>query len=171
MTYFPETSAGHEANKIASIAVPYLQGRVLDLGCGNAPVWPSVIGIDNHTTFANSAGIRGDIADLSLIADASVDACFSSHALEDFEPSRVPAILKEWWRVIRIHGFLVLYLPHQDHYPHIGDPNCNPGHKWEPRPEIIIDYMKEIGSWTLLENEVRIGSNEYSFFQVYQRDE
>jgi predicted SAM-dependent methyltransferase len=171
MTWNINDSCGHESSKIAPLCVPYLQGHFLDLGCGDAPVWPSGIGVDNYATLSGTTGIKADISKLSMFADESMDGVFSSHALEDFERSKVPDVLKEWWRVVRVGGHLVLYLPHRDHYPHIGEEGCNKAHKWEPHPDIIIDIMKMIGSWTLLENEVRTQANEYSFFQVFQKDE
>lgn len=170
MVWTPETSCGHEAAKIAAHTVRYLQGRFLDLGAGNSPVWPSAIAIDNQQTFANNAGIRSDVRDLSMFADGSIDGVFSSHVLEDFEPSKAPSILAEWWRVIKDGGHLVLYLPHPDFYPHIGEPGCNPAHKWEPTPDAVIALMKGVGNWTLLENEVRGGTNEYSFFMVFRKE-
>lgn len=172
MTWNPDQNIGYELAKIASIAVPYLQGRFLDLGSGNSPVWPSAICIDDHSaSLIGTTGIKTDISDLSMFTDNSMDACSSSHALEDLPLSKVPAVLKEWWRVLKVGGHLVLYLPHPDHYPRVGQPGCNAAHQWDPTPEVILKIMEGIGSWTLLENEIRSGTNEYSFFQCFRRDE
>src|SRR6185437_2278471 len=161
MTWRAEDPEGYESSKIASLAVPYLQGKCLDLGCGLDVVWPSVIGVDNGDHFGErSAGIKCDVTNLSLFSSGSMDAVFSSHVLEHFEREDVPTILGEWWRVIRKGGFLVLYLPHKDLYPNIGEPGSNPTHKWDILPEDIIDIMKGVGSWTMKENEVRSGTNE-----------
>lgn len=168
-------SCGFESSKIASLAVPYLQGTFLDLGCGNAPVWPSGIGVDNYTTFANTSGIKCDIADLSLFADRSVDAVFSSHALEDFERKDVPAILAEWARVIRRGGYMVLYVPSANLYPKVGQKGANPAHKWDIYPGDIEAILKgdemqgtEYG-WELVESEERGGTNEYSLYVVVRK--
>ena len=171
MTWNVDTSCGFESGKIAAIAVPYLQGRALDLGCGNAKCWPTMIGMDNgHHWGRGDADIVGDCTDLSMFADASMDAVFSSHLLEHVEVEDVPATLAEWWRVLRVGGRLVLYLPHKDLYPNMGEPGANTDHKSDFVPDDIIDSMRNVGSWTILENEVRSGTNEYSFFQVYRKD-
>jgi predicted SAM-dependent methyltransferase len=173
VTWDPATSCGYESAKIASIAVPYLQGRGLDVGCGMNAVWPSAIGVDSKKAFGphTAASVESEGDDLSMFADATMDYVFSSHTLEHFEPGKVPAVLAEWWRVLKVGGRLVLYLPHADFYPNIGQEGANPDHKWDPDPDTVIDLMKNVGSWTLLENEVRSASNEYSFFQVFRRDE
>ena len=52
------------------------------------------------------------------------------------------AVLREWWRVIRPGGHLVLYLPHKAHYPNIGQPGANPAHKHDFLPEDIVKAME-----------------------------
>lgn len=173
MVWSPDGPRDYEADKIAPFALQYLHGRSLDLGCGSKKCWPFMIGVDNGAVFGAmcpAVDVRADLSDLPF-KDQSCDGVFSSHALEDFELSEVPKLLKEWWRVLKIGGNLVLYLPHADFYPHVGEPGCNLMHKWNPLPETVIDIMKTVGSWTMLENEVRSEGIEYSFFQVYRRDE
>ena len=174
MTWTAEDSCGHESAKIASIAVPYLQGRFLDLGCGDSPVWPSGIGVDNYATFHNTSGIRGDIADLSMFTDESMDAVFSSHAIEDFPPSKVPAVLKEWARVINFGGYMCLYAPSANLYPHVGQEGANPAHKWNIHPGDLEKILKDqLGlntyGWELVESEERSGTNEYSLWVVVKK--
>jgi len=180
MTWTLETSCGFESAKIASLAVPYLQGKFLDLGCGMQTVWPSAIGIDNGHHFGpNSAGIRGDCLDLSTFCNESMDAVFSSHFLEHIEKDKVPEVLREWARVIKPGGHLVLYLPSGNLYPRIGQPGANPDHKWDPMPgdiEAMLKAMATTGSkgarvgWTLLESEERGGTNEYSLYIVARKE-
>lgn len=170
-----ETSNGHESAKIAGIAVPYLQGRFLDLGAGNSPVWPSAITVDNGAVFGASdvSGIRCDVSDLSMFAGGCMDAVFSSHVLEDFEPSRVPAVLAEWARVLKVGGNLVLYVPSANLYPKHGTEGANPAHKWDIYPgdiEAILKKMESCG-WELLESEERGDTNEYSLFIVARKRE
>lgn len=171
MTHDPRAPYVPESHKIAAICVPYVQGRALDIGAGMAKVWPSLIAVDNYRTFGGNTapGINTDVRNLSIFADGSMDACFSSHTLEDIPREEVPAVLAEWWRVLKVGGHLVLYLPHADHYPHIGEPGCNPAHQWEPRNEDVIEIMRGVGSWTLLEDEVRTGGSEYSLYQCYRK--
>lgn len=173
MTWSAETSRGFESAKIASLAVPYLQGRWLDLGCGQQKCWPSAIGMDNGEVFGRGgADLAGDISDLSMFADACMDAVFSSHALEDFPREQVPAVLREWARVLKIGGHLVLYVPSGNLYPHIGEEGANPAHQWEPMPGDIEGILKDmVGDfgWELVESEERSGTNEYSLFIVARK--
>lgn len=173
MTWSAQTSNGREASKIACIAVPYLQGKCLDIGCGLDKCFPGLIGVDSLKDYGGQRppgiDIVGDGEKLSLFADRSVDGVFSSHFLEhvvDFE-----SCLKEWWRVIKVGGHLTLYLPHKELYPNIDQPGSNPDHKHDFMPSDIIDAMKKLGSWELVENEKRDKGNEYSMYLVFRKKE
>lgn len=168
MVWSLETSNGFESDKIAAFTIPYTRGRGLDIGCGQRKVWPNAIGVDNGHHFGQGAAeIVSEATDLSVFADNSLDFVFSSHNLEHIVDTQ--AALKEWWRVIKPGGHLVLYLPHKDFYPNIGQPGSNPDHKHDFLPVDVVEHMKKIGSWELVENEERNQSNEYSFFQVYRK--
>lgn len=171
MVWEAHTSCGRESDKIAAIAVPYLQGKCLDIGCGLSKVWPDLIGIDSLKDYGGQRppgiDVVSDGENLSLFTKESVDGVFSSHFLEHVVDYK--ACLKEWWRVIKPGGHLVMYLPHKNFYPNIGQPGSNPDHKHDFLPQDIIIAMKKIGSWELLENEERSKSNEYSFYQVYRK--
>jgi predicted SAM-dependent methyltransferase len=170
MTWTLETSQGFESDKIAAIVVPYLQGRFLDIGCGQRTVWPQAIGVDNGHHFGGaSAGIHGDGTDLSIFADQSMDAVFSSHTLEHFEREKVPGILAEWTRVLKVGGYLVLYLPSANLYPKCGEDGANPDHKWDIYPGDVEAILKEMEGWEQVEREERGETNEYSLFLVFRR--
>lgn len=157
-----------EVGKIRWEALPWLRGNGLDLGCGPWKVAPHAIGIDQVDNKGGSAAnLAGDITDL-IIGDETVDFVFSSHCLEDIEDHT--AALAEWWRVLKVGGHLVLYLPHADLYPRIGEPGANPAHKHDFLPEDIVEAMKVAApDWALRENQVRAERDEYSFFQVYTK--
>lgn len=55
--------------------------------------------------------ILGTMTDMSAVADASVDALFSSHNIEHLYPFEVPVALAEFARVLRPEGFLVITCP------------------------------------------------------------
>jgi ADP-heptose:LPS heptosyltransferase len=96
-----------------------------------------------------------------------MDAVHSSHLLEHVEDYK--AALKEWWRVIKPGGHLVLYLPHKDYYPHIGQ-GGNPDHKHDFLPSDIVEAMREMKSgWDLVIDENRNDGSEYSFLQVFRK--
>lgn len=162
-----------EAAKIAPIIVPYVQGRCLDIGPGHGKVWPQCIGIDRQMDQGRPVtDICGHGGDLSFLASESFDGVFSSHFLEDIEPAAVPAVLREWWRVLKVGGYLTLYLPDTESkggYPHVGEPGCNKDHRWEPSREIMRGLVADCGAYTLLVDETRLEEDEYSFLQVYQK--
>jgi ubiquinone/menaquinone biosynthesis C-methylase UbiE len=55
--------------------------------------------------------IVASITDLGVVPDASVDAVWSAHNLEHLFSHEVPVALKEFWRVLRPGGFVLITLP------------------------------------------------------------
>ena len=173
MTWDIKTSEGNEAEKIKWELVPYTRGLGLDIGCGPCKAFPHFIGVDNRSD-SRLFGIHmnpdltvPDATKLPQFASCSHDFIFSSHMLEHVEDTK--ACLKEWWRIVKPGGHLCLYLPHKDYYPNIGKDGSNPDHKHDFLPQDIIDIMKGIGGWDLVENQSRNEGNEYSFFQVFKK--
>lgn len=166
-----ESSMGHESAKIAHLVVAYAQGMGLDLGVGTMKCWPSMIGIDSLKDYGGqrppAVDIVCDAEKIDVIGDKTLDYIFSSHFLEHVVDHK--ACLREWWGKLKVGGNLILYLPHANFYPKIGEAGGNPDHKHDFLPDDIINVMKEIGSWDLLENEERSKTNEYSFLQVFHK--
>jgi len=91
----------------------------LHVGCGpkhkdqttrgfNTPDWTELrLDIDKNV----NPDIVGTMLDMSVVADASVDAVFSSHNIEHLYPHEVPLALKEFLRVLRPEGFVVITCP------------------------------------------------------------
>src|SRR3990172_4492755 len=170
---------GAEVGKVKYDVVPYVRGRLLDIGAGPYRIFPYAITVDNlHHASAFGWNYKPDViadaSNLSMFATESFDSVFSSHTLEHVENTEKH--LKEWWRVIKNKGYLVLYLPHKDLYPNIGQEGSNPDHKHDFLPEDITNIMKKFGCWDLVINEKRDNDfgpgstlNEYSFLQVYQK--
>ena len=166
---------GNESAKVKFDVLPYCTAG-LDIGCGPTKVWPHLIGIDSGKD-TDLFGIPmkpdivvGDAKRMPLFADESVETVYSSHTLEHITEYRTA--LKEWWRLVKPGGHLILYLPHKDFYPNIGQPGGNPDHKHDFIPQDIIEAMAFIGEdWSLLVNEERDGGIEYSFLQVWRKEE
>lgn len=55
--------------------------------------------------------IVGSITDMGMIADASVDAIWSSHNIEHLNPFEVPEALAEFRRVLKPDGFALVTVP------------------------------------------------------------
>ena len=79
----------------------------LNLGCGPY----RMAGYINIDLYDKGADMNIDVRDLSYFKDGSVDEVFSSHLLEHFSPYHVMALLKEWNRVLKPGGKLILELP------------------------------------------------------------
>lgn len=93
----------------------FCRGSGLDLGCGGDLVVPHAIGVDQSKPY-NLVGdqpihLRGDARVLEWFTDGCLDFVFSSHLLEDFPAEQTEAVLREWARVLRSCGHLVLYGP------------------------------------------------------------
>lgn len=82
----------------------------LDIGAGQYPSQG-----DGWTTvdLYSQADVQADMGALPFDAGA-VDEIFCSHALEHVEPSRVPAILAEWFRVLKVGGRATILVPNLD---------------------------------------------------------
>ncbi len=173
MTWRLEDSQGNESGKIVWELVPYTRGKGLDLGCGPNKGFPHFIGVDNLTdTQLFGVAMKPDFTvdtceRLPMFGSAAFDFVYSSHLLEHVQDYK--SALKEWWRLIKPGGYLVLYLPHKEFYPNIGTKGANPDHKHDFMPQDIVDAMMAVGGWDLVRNEDRNEKQEYSFFQVYKK--
>jgi ADP-heptose:LPS heptosyltransferase/predicted SAM-dependent methyltransferase len=172
MVWRADDPQGDESGKIRWELVPYTRGRGLDLGCGPSKAFPHFIGVDDFTATAQfgtqmKPDVVCDVSKLDVFGSASMDFAFSSHCLEHVADWK--ACLKEWWRVIKPAGYLVLYLPDEDEYPKVGEPGANPDHKWNVSTDLVVGAMKEIGGWDMVRCEKRNEDREYSLFFVFKK--
>lgn len=143
-----------ETNKYLHLVQQYCRGNTLDIASGGWPVVPHAIQIElpqDEFAHYNSGKIpdspiqwRGYATDLPF-KDATVDTAFSSHLLEDYlewEP-----VLKEWVRVIKPGGFLVILVPDKVLWNEAirkgQPPNC--AHKHESHAGELSQYAEAIG--------------------------
>lgn len=175
MTWNLHTSCGFESAKCRFDVLPYLARGGLDVGCGARKVWPHLVGVDSGKDIdLFGTQMRPDIVvdsaeRMPMFASDSIAAVFSSHLLEHIVDWR--GALAEWWRLVKPGGHLVLYLPHKDLYPNVGQPGANPDHKRDFMPEDVIAALAAAGAdWSLLVNEARDSGDEYSFLQVYRKE-
>jgi SAM-dependent methyltransferase len=165
MTWTPEKSCGYEVRKVRERVVPYLHGVILDVGCGPEKVCAEAIGLDFQSDAAN---IQMDISNpesLRLFGDQAADVVFSSHFLEDIHDYQ--GMLKEFWRILKVDGVLILYLPHKDLYPNVGQEGANPWHKHDFVPEDILSCLPGF----VERNEIRAEDDEYSFELIIRKTE
>ena len=55
--------------------------------------------------------IEGTLTDMKLVATGSVDAVYSSHNIEHIYPYQVPIALREFYRVLKEDGIVVITCP------------------------------------------------------------
>ena len=142
-----------ETAKVRQYVWPWVAcGSGLDLGCGFDKVHPRCVGVDAARTSAADA--VGDIRDLSRWRDGEFDWVFSSHAIEDIADTG--QALREWLRVLRPGGRIVLYFPYRRYYPNMGQPGANPAHVHDFAPSDIVSALRaaEPGIW-IVTAEVR----------------
>src|SRR3990167_9578840 len=144
MSWDIDNEQGNESAKVRYDVVPYMRGLCLDLGCGPCKVFPHFTGIDSGKDtqlfgIQMKPNIVGDVTKLERFASGSHDCVFSAHTLEHIEDYK-PA-LKEWWRVVKHGGYMILYLPHKDFYP-----NCTNRDKWDDWYENHKDEYTNAGA-------------------------
>lgn len=167
----------NESDKIAHLIVRYTRGHVLELGAGVRTAFPHFTGVDSGKATSgkkiDAVHVSADCRNLKLFGDESWDSVFSSHLLEHIAPEEVPNTLKEWARVLRPNGYLVLYVPSANYYPLMGTTGANIDHKWNIYPGDVERLLQEATTcgWTQLEKEERFAGNEYSLFLVFKKRE
>src|SRR5215469_18626775 len=111
----PDRLVGVEARKLYAakledgFVAKYLSGQaILDIGYRGyepdiVPIVPQAVGVDLDYRAYDGRTLP--------FPDNSQDAVFSSHCLEHAENCR--SAIAEWFRVLKIGGFLILAVPHK----------------------------------------------------------
>lgn len=126
--------------------IGYCTGAGLDLGFGGDPITDNAITVDLPKPYVNfgsgALNLPGDARDLHWFRDGVLDYVYSSHLLEDFADTY--EVLREWLRVIKKGGQLVLYLPDVKKYRQYCSQKGerpNPHHAIE---DFNLEYVKRI---------------------------
>ena len=166
-------SNGHEVDKCRPRLQKFCKGVGTDVGCGSIieekgyprenKIVPHAIGCDKAYT-----NLSGYADNLEWWKDGVLDFVFSSHLLEHID--NYAECLHEWWRVLKLGGYLVLYLPHKHYYPNVGDGRGNPDHKHDFTPLGLLEIIIEMKFKFNIEHiEVHNEANEYSFDFVIRK--
>lgn len=127
-----ETSKAHARRVREGFFDKYIQGNGIDIGVGRIDgfgadlVHPDAFAWDKD---------NGDATFMEGVEDATYDFIHSSHCLEHL--SNPYLALRNWWRILKPGGYLILLVPHRDLYekkrtlPSI----WNPDHKFFLLPE------------------------------------
>lgn len=111
--------------------VPYFHGRVLEFSEGRVKAFPHFIWYQD---------VRLDEPDeLRMFSTQSFDSVVSSHLLHLMPLDRVRSSIKEWSRVVKMGGHIVLHLPET-------------GGQWDTSYEGVTKLMHELVSgWDLVQ--------------------
>jgi SAM-dependent methyltransferase len=115
-----ETSKSRARREREGFFERYCCGSGLDVGYGGDPVVPGVRGWDLTD---------GDAHHLKGVEDASFDFVYASHLLEHMHSPELA--LRNWWRVVRFGGFLIVAVPERGLYERRSrlPSRLNPDHK------------------------------------------
>lgn len=107
-----------ETSQCRELLSPFCKGLGLDIGAGGDAIVPNAITMDLSQPYCPPLDsvpqiLRGDCRDLSGFCDGVLSFIFSSHLIEDFVYSDLVNIIKEWRRVLKVGGHLVLNAPNQ----------------------------------------------------------
>jgi|KBSMisStandDraft_5_1062788.scaffolds.fasta_scaffold15825_4 predicted SAM-dependent methyltransferase len=109
-----------ETSRQRALLAPYCTGYGLDIGFGGDAITTSAIRMDLPSPYTNlgraPVQLGGDCRALDWWRDGALDYVYSSHVLEDFPEAETAAILREWTRVLKPGGHLILLLPDQQRY-------------------------------------------------------
>lgn len=105
-----ETQKARARREAEKFFEKFCTGKGLDIGAGNDPIMPDVDTFDLY----QGATFKGNAETLDEIRDASYDWVYSSHCLEHLDDPR--KALKNWWRVVKPGGYLIIVVPHRDLY-------------------------------------------------------
>jgi len=100
-----ETTKARKRRKNEKFFEKYCVGKGLDVGYGGDLVTNNATGWDFED---------GNAQYLERIDDNSFDFVYTSHVIEHMVDPSIS--LKNWWRVLKKEGHLILYLPHRDLY-------------------------------------------------------
>jgi len=114
----PAAGYRSETSKCRARLAPFCVGYGLDLGFGGDPIREQSIRVDAPQPYAYtgnaSVQLGGDATNLYWFQDGVLDYVYSSHLLEDFPDTET--VLREWLRVLRPGGNLVIFCPDEQIY-------------------------------------------------------
>ena len=164
-----------ETSKHRDKLAPFCLGYGIDVGFGGDPIIESAVRMDFETPYActgaASVQLGGDCRNLKWFRDDVLDYVYSSHVLEDFSEREAADILREWTRVLKNGGRLILLLPDQQRYlAHCREKNEVPNshHAIDNfSAKHICEVARQIPELSVVESNDNLG--DYSFYVVFQK--
>ena len=107
-----------ETSKCRARLAPYCTGCGVDLGPGGDPITPHAIRVDLPHPYSHvgtlPVQLSGKAENLYWFRDGVLDFVYSSHLLEDYPDTE--AVLREWLRVLKPLGNLIIFCPDEQVY-------------------------------------------------------
>ena len=164
-----------ESSRYRQLTIPYCHGCGLDIASGGDPVVPWAINFDlpepEFSTYRNNAPAfgpiqcRGHAQNLPFDSD-SFDFVFSSHLLEDFEDWT--PLLKEWVRVLKPGGHLVLLIPDKElwHQAMLRGQPPNDAHRHEGQVGELSSYAPMLNLTVFEDRLTNLWPGDYTILFV-----
>ena len=164
-----------ETSKHRDKILKHCTGVGCDIGFGGDPVTNAAVRIDFATPYAATGNapvqLDGDCRNLKWFRNDVLDFVYSSHVLEDFPEGETVNVIREWIRVLKQGGKLILLLPDQQRYlAHCRQNNqpINPHHAIDHfSAKYICEVAAKIPGLSLVECNDALG--DYSFFAVFEK--
>lgn len=173
-----ETIRGYQYQSLPSVdkegdvVRSMVQGqKIVELGCGYTKTVPQAIGIDQsakgdmptnlHAGQSSVADIQADVSKPLPLDDLSVDTVIARHILEHCTDS--VETLKNWNRILKIDGRLIIAVPNQDI---INSIPLNPEHVHAFTPKSLKALMELCGFKQI---EIKDPQNGISFVTCFEK--
>jgi len=149
-----------ETSKVRQYVGEYVQGFGIDVGCGDDKIRPQAIGLD--TIHHPCTTIVRELKDLKLFGDKQFDYVYSSHFLEHLDSPE--KMLKEMYRVLKVKGYLVLFIPDKDRYT-----ENNPAHKHMWDVAQFAGMLEKVFGKKMQVEDCLVTDFDYSYLYVLSR--
>lgn len=164
-----------ETSQYRDVLAPHCSGYGIDIGFGGDAIIDSAIRVDFPQPYANtgsqSVQLGGDCRDLRWFRDDGLDYVYSSHVLEDFDKGETASVMREWVRVLRVGGNLVLLLPDQPRYVAHCQRTGQPYNEHHSVGHFSLAYVEEVaerlGNLRCIARYPELGS--YSFGVAFRK--
>ncbi len=168
-----------ETQKYRHLTAWYCNGCGVDVASQGDPVVPWAMNFDlpekdfdyynNHHKPHGPIQLRG-FADKLPFEDNSLDFVYSSHLLEDY-PDWTP-ILKEWVRVIKPDGYLIVLIPDRERWVAAcaaGQPP-NDAHRHEGKAGELSTYAKDLNLSVIKDELTNLWELDYTILFVAKKN-
>lgn len=157
---------GYESRKCRYRVNTLCRGIGLDLSANEEKIQKSAIGLGKKGT---AVDIEMDLSAndaLAIFSNDFFDYVYDAHQLGDFHCTE--AVLKEWWRVVKPGGYLILYEQDKEYYPHAGTPGSSVSHKKDLLWQDAWEILESLGAEKVSASRHN-DSNEYSWQLVVRK--